>query len=667
MAAAPTANTRLAYRWVRPEFILISGGAGLVLASQWIRQVWPGGPVALPLVLLACGAAAFLLGAQAIERGRLPGPVSPRLAAAAAWLGVAADQVLLLFLAVCLAVAATAAAGFGDLMVQPLVAVVTWILGIVFVVLGGWGQKVQRQAFPWRPLAWALALAAIALPLRAIDTAHIPVTLSGDEGLAGLSSLEFLRGEMNNLFRSSYYSYPALFFYFQSLSIAWLGRTAEALRLPAALAGAASVGGVYLLGRTLFDHRTGLVAGIFLAGFAYHIDFSRLGLTNVWDGLAFIVTLGALWYGWKKEQRAAFLAAGLALGFAQYLYASGRALLLLIPLVVLILGLLDFPRLKRLLPDLAIMALAALVVTLPMAWYYANHWGEYMAPMNRVTIFGNWMRLEMARTGLSEPAILVRQVWDGLRAYTDLPIRFFYTPGTPILRAGSATVFLLGVILLLWRWKDGRAWLLLIWLLAFGVMGGLSVDTPASQRYAAAAPAVAVVVAYGLTGFAGRLSSLWPRWTSWFSLAALILVVVMAVDDARFYFLDFTPRSDFGGDNTLVAQRLADDLKSRPGSWQVYFFGEPRMGYASIPSLPYLVSNAAGSDVKDPWEAAGIPLPADKATLFVFLPQHTDDLAAVRQIYPGGIESILYNRKGQLLYQAYAVAPAAFLPSAEAP
>src|SRR3972149_2232348 len=77
-------------------------------------------------------------------------------------------------------------------------------------------------------------------------------------------------------------------------------------------------------------------------------------------------------------------------------------------------------------------------------------------------------------------------------------------------------------------------------------------------------------------------------------LAVVGLVAVLALDDLRFYYIESTRTSDFGGDNGMVAQRLAEHLRYEPASAHVAFFGTPRMGYYSIPSLQYLVPQIAG-------------------------------------------------------------------------
>ncbi len=635
---------------IRVDGLLMLVGIGVVIGSQALR--WSkDNELLLSYVLLVAGAGIFLAGLHTGERGRLPRWLER------AYQALAMPKSNLLFLAagVFFTLLSTAAAGFEAQMKQPVIAVGGWLLGIGLTLWGGWkGRAGDKQRFPWSAVLWAFGLTLLALPMRVIDTAHNPFVLTGDEGLAGLSAMPFLDGRMNNVFTSAYFSYPSLFTFFQSIWIGLLGHTAEALRLPSAVAGALGVGVLYLFGRSIFNHRVGLFASLLLAGSHFHIVFSRIGLANVWDGLAFTAVLLAYWEGWKKEARWAFLLAGLGLGFSQFLYASGRALLELIPLWCLLLWLTNRKKFLRLFPDFLVSALVALIVVLPTAWYFAHHLDIYLAPMSRFTILGEWMENEVSVTHLSMPAILARQLRDGLRAYTDLPLRYWYAPGVPMLRTAQAAFFLIGIGLLAWRWKKESTWLLILWLVNFAVMGALTDSTPAAQRYVGAAPVAVLVAALGLSESAERIGrALAGRWRTALQVAAVCAALVLAVDDMRFYFWDYSARQSFGGENTLVAQRIADTLGSRPGNPEVLFFGTPRMGFDSLKNLPYLAPHLKGIDVQKPWGSPENPQPTLTSPIFIFLPNHEADLTAVQADYPNGMLTTQYNPKGEVLYWQY--------------
>jgi hypothetical protein len=368
--------------------------------------------------------------------------------------------------------------------------------------------------------------------------------------------------------------------------------------------------------------------------------------------LAYVAVLGTIWYGWKHEKRFAFLLSGVCLGISQYFYASSRVLFAMVPVWLAVLAISDFKKFKRIVPSLLLMALSAIVTLMPMALFYLNHINFYVAPMTRVSIFGVWMRDAVRIEGKPAYLILLDQIVTGLRAYTDVPIRAWYMPGTPLLRPAPAAIFLIGLIIFLLHWKDSRTWLLVLWLFAFGALSGLSESTPAAQRFTGVIPAVALVVGYAVNEVGVLFTKIWPRRQKLVYIFAILLVVGLALDDVRFYFLDFTPHADFGGENTLIAQTLGEDLRTCTGDIEVLFAGEGRMNFDSLATLPYLAENVRYANVYYDWGSRENPRPDAQNLVFAVLPEHKNILDEVMRTYPGG-KLITYpsTQNGVLFWQ----------------
>jgi hypothetical protein len=260
---------------------------------------------------------------------------------------------------------------------------------------------------------------------------------------------------------------------------------------------------------------------------------------------------------------------------------------------------------------------------------------------------------EVHLTGQSPWRILFHQIALSMEGFAHTPLRAWYQPGTPLLRLAPAILFFLAIGLLLRKPRDSRTLLLGLWVLVLGLMNGFSEGAPAAQRYVAASPAVAILVGYGLSEGGSLLESLWPQYKRVFGFLAIAIIMLVGVDEVRFYFQVYTPGSDLGRENTLVANRLADFLKDKSSQWKVAFFGSPRMGYYSIAALPYLAPQITGYDMNQPWGSGQNPrLPGDHL-FFVFLPGLESDLRAVQAIYPSG--QLLEERTsdGRLLYWLY--------------
>jgi hypothetical protein len=253
--------------------------------------------------------------------------------------------------------------------------------------------------------------------------------------------------------------------------------------------------------------------------------------------------------------------------------------------------------------------------------------------------------------------IILQQLGLSFLGLVNVPLRAWYTPGVPLLRTPSATLFLIGLGVLVLRPKDHRFHLLALWILAICIPGGLSDSVPAAQRYVALAPALAIIVGFGLDQIAVQFGELIKHYKGIINLAALLAIIILSVGELNFYYFVHTPRSEFGGANSLVAQRLADTLANKSPEWEVLFWGFPRMGYYSIPSLQYLVPEINGLDMNSPWGSSQNPQPTRDYLIFVFLPDHEHQIPAVQSDYPGGVLIQEFDRSGRTLYWLYEFAP----------
>jgi hypothetical protein len=618
------------------QAILLLGGLLAAILAFSLRSEAYSSPIrALDLFFITLSIGLFLLGLRENPRKS----EHTRLLAFFSWiekkLHVKLMRCFALILGACCIWLSISYAGTGAMMKDPILGIGGWIAAIGFTMLSGCQPGPRSWKINWKLLAWPTGLFLLALLIRAIDTAHAPPQLSGDEASMGLAAVNYLKGSWNNILGVSWYSFPALFFTIPAGSISLFGQTTEALRLPAALGGSLTVAGVYWLGRELYDHRTGLYGALLLAGLHFHIHFSRLGLNNIWDGLFFVVVPVAFWRAWNISRPIPFLAVGLLLGLSQYFYVTSRLLPFLVLLWVLVLAIKDRATFKRNTPNLLLMAWMGLIVFAPLGWFYLHQPDSFLAPMVRVSVESQFKSGELTSVWTFYLSILSR-ILDGFRGFTDLTTRFFYVSGFPVLRPAYAAFFFLGLSFLVRHWKDVRSWMLVSMLAGIAVAGGLSDSSPAAQRYVAGAPIAALIAGYCFSLIVSRLDKLWPNRHKWIMSAAIAAIALMAVSDIVFYFSVYTPISMRGDINTHTAQHLADYLKDKRGDWQVIFFGDPLMGYNSINSLPYLVPNIKGTTIHMPWGDPANPAPTSPNVDFVFLRNHESDLLAAEAQYPGG-------------------------------
>lgn len=624
---------------------LLAGGGLLAFFSQIAQVALPLGERSAPVILMFCGLLFYLLGVLTSRNENVSARLERALSKPSHWLNIEPWQVMAILISIFFPILAHFAAGDTEKMISPFVAWAAWLTGIGACLIGCWNPNSLDLRSRWKTFAIALGLALLALPFRAIATNSIPIILNGDEASAGIYGIAFMEGKANNIFSVGWYAFPGLYFLIPAASISLLGNTTAALRIPSAIAGALTVGGVYLSGRAMFDKRTGLIAALALTGFHFHIHFSRIGLNNIWDGLFFAVTVGAAWYAWEKESRTAYILSGLGMGFSQYFYPSSRVLLILVFGGIFISGLFNFNRLKRSFANIGVMTWTIAVVVLPLAWYYFRYPEQYLAPLERVSILGSWLENEIQITGLPAWRILMKQMVLGIQAFTFIPLQHWYRPEVPFLRPLYAGVFILGLVYIISKPRESKSIFLLLWLVIYVLLGGLSESTPAAQRYVAAAPLSILILAHGLGETGNLIERLWQKPAKWVTVALLGITVLLAADDINFYFNKYTPHTvlEFGRNEGVTAQQIANELQDKPKGTQVFFMGNPVMGYYSIPSIPYLAAQVEGFDIVQPWGSAGNPVPTSDHLIFIFHPSNTTDLQAVQDAYPGGK---LHEKKG---------------------
>ncbi len=213
---------------------------------------------------------------------------------------------------------------------------------------------------------------------------------------------------------------------------------------------------------------------------------------------------------------APFLLSGLALGLAQSFFPGVRSFLFLVLFVWLLIALLrDKVRFFRHLPNLILMGFVFLVTVLPLAQYYLEFPDIYTEPMPRSFILTGYPPAHNTHVfggGRSMAEVLKDQFSRAIRGLTHLDLQDWYTPEKPMLLKYAGTLFVVGVALALLRIGDLRYVMLLALLLGDLVFGvALTTDPPAGQRFAIAAPVVALLVVLPLERLVHWLQKLGKR------------------------------------------------------------------------------------------------------------------------------------------------------------
>jgi hypothetical protein len=622
-------------------------------------------------------------GRQTVLNARPGRTISDGIAAAARWAKSNAIQAVLLCGSLLVIFGSGLAAHRGQRPSAHLISLATWGCGLLLFLLvftpvdapGGACRALTRLFAKHRREALILlALSVLAIALRAIKLGSVPAILTGDEGAMGLEALKVLDGRQLNPFSTGWTSHPTLYFYNLALFLRLAGQNVAGLRLASALAGAVTVPITYLVARRSAGRTIATISALFLAGYHVHIHFSRLALNNIWAPLAAAATFLCLWEGLRTRQSWLFALGGVVMGLGQYTYFGAR----LVPIVVLawlfFLAVTEGAAkpsdhlrsgdtqvtLKGNGLNLGVFWIGFLLTLLPLSWFFFEHWRALTGRVAQVGVFGS-TGVDPAQAGVLAP--LISGLAKSALAFNYVNDRsIFYGPSLPLLHWLSGVAFFFGLVRAGLHWRKPGNGLVLIWLLGTIIFGGALMNhPPESPRLLFAAPAVAILVAIGLTEIGQQMAHLIQRtfpgrqqWTGVGRSLAYALAIAATSISVVFYLAVYTPSNRFGDIKTRTAHHLGVWARGLEAGHQVFFFGAPVMTYRGFPSIAFLAPDADIRDVLEPIES---PLPVKAASTFVFVPQRLKELDIIAAAHPDGRRWEESDNQGRLLFVAYEIVP----------
>jgi 4-amino-4-deoxy-L-arabinose transferase-like glycosyltransferase len=410
-------------------------------------------------------------------------------------------------------------------------------------------------------LSLVLALAA----LYRLDLALLNVAPPGcfsDEAHYGLDALAVLDGHHAVFFPNNGGREP-LFIYLVAGSIALFGRTVVALRLPAALAGIATVGLTFLAVREMFRRSLGqggalavaTLASLFLAFSRWHITFSRIAFRASTTPLLEVLAFWLLWRGLNAARDRAttrvaptvwFTLSGVALGACLYTYLASRFVPLVLGFFVFGWFMLRWANKPALsvygdaIPwrGFVLLALVAVVVFAPLGAYFATHPDDFLHRAGEASVFNPaWNRGDPLGT-FADSAIKAV----GMLFWAGDPNWRHNIAGQPILDPITALLFLVGLALALWRIRQLPYLFAVVWLVVMMLPSALTAEgIPNSLRNLAASPVVYVFPALASVHLwleGSRITHHVSRFTFFVSritLVALITIILLLTATLTFH------------------------------------------------------------------------------------------------------------------------------------
>jgi 4-amino-4-deoxy-L-arabinose transferase-like glycosyltransferase len=359
-------------------------------------------------------------------------------------------------------------------------------------------RETSRSAPNRWEIAALIAILAVAVAARVVGLGQVPPGLSADELANSRMAERVLDGDRPIWFEESFGHEP-LYHYAQAVTMVPFGFNVWGVVLPSVIAGAATVWLIYALGRRAFGPAVGLTAAGGMAVTWWPVFFSRVGLRI--GGLAPLAAAAfyALWRGLEETRQAGrssslwLLLAGLLLAAGLYTYSAARALPLAIGALLLYLILFHRHRLRSRWAALLLAAILAAGLYWPLHRYLSAHQtadaraAQIDAPLAALKDGDPRPILENALTTL------------GMFGFEGDPKWRHNVAGRPALTPVGAALFYGGLLLALWRWREPRHAMLLLWWGAGLLPGITTVDAPSSNRLIAAlAPTYLLAAAGGV-------------------------------------------------------------------------------------------------------------------------------------------------------------------------
>lgn len=429
-----------------------------------------------------------------------------------------------------------------------------------------------------------------------------------DEAYNGLDALGVLQGEHALFFPANNGREP-VFIYLVAASIALLGPSTLALRLPAALVGVAATVPAFLLGRAWFGRTAGVLAALLWAVTFWPVHLGRIGLRAGLLGplLALAFWVGTLAY---RERRAGlWLAAGVVYGLTFYTYLAARftPLLLLLMAVYLVLTgrgarLWDSGRLLLFLGGAAV-TVAPLAVTL------AANPTFLFGRAGQVSVFSPEISHGDPLGALADNVgrALGMYIWRGdailrhnaLLSY-DAVLKADHPAGRPVFDILMALPFLAGLLWCVWNWRRPAAAALLLWQAVMLAPTILADDAPHFLRAVGVLPGTLFFPAIGLA-----LLWDWPKLPVWLRRGLVSALVAGSLIITMRDYRTYAQQPDVGYLFEKAAADLALSARGEPPDTTVYIDQRFLEGW---PSVPFLLDGRAVIGF-DP--VLGLPAPID--------------------------------------------------------
>jgi 4-amino-4-deoxy-L-arabinose transferase-like glycosyltransferase len=546
-----------------------------------------------------------------------------------------------------------------------------WLGSLLLLIIGmfwiahwqfpKWGQIKEWMSQNKQELLVVTFIILVGALLRAYILTLHPFPWSGDESSVGLEANRILKGEVTNFFGAGWSGQPSWSFVPTALAEIIFGQTILAVRVVSMLEGTLTILFTYLLARELFENKKtiALLAAGFMVAFPVHLQFSRLGVNDIMDGLNVTLVLWLVVQAIHKDRSIDYLWAGIAGGLTFYTYIGSRLVLALAVFVFIYTAIRRRGYLRSHFSLLGIFLVGVIVALAPEGFYFFQNYNVFLTRWAQTNILSNnWLINAAKNSGLNISGFLWKHFTDTILVYISNPaINGCFNSPLPYLTIIGSIFFLFGIGYAFSKLFSARMMILLVWFWAVIFFGGfMTQDAPANSRLVMSLPAVAIILGLGIYEFSDHLLKMKLINLQWQKIISLIIVLILVGQNIGFYFGVYYYQNDNEDANGELGQQTGLELQHLGSDYDLYLFGTPRV-FAGFPTTVFLAPENAFYDLTTD-KIDSLTLRPGKGDLFVAIPENRADLATIELKYPGGKwESVQRQFKQEVLYYAYLIPP----------
>ncbi len=517
------------------------------------------------------------------------------------------------------------------------------------------------------------SIVVIAFALRLWNLSDYPNNIYPDEIMTGsVATQSFISGKSASVFSTvwSGIDLPALWFLIVSVFLRLGDDLLSTLRLPAALFGAATVIPFYFLVREVWGRAAAIAGSAILAFSASNVHYSRLALNNIVTQFFWVACFLFLLRGLRSRNPLDWVVAGLIAGVSEYFYYGTRLLPFILAAFFAYLLIVHWRWARSYTGYFALTALSYLAGFGPLLAYFVTHPNLYLGRGAQLVV---WNHIPLSWDDLQQMVRVLGPIISenllGISTYTSQDIIYFGS----LLMVPEAALLVLGVALLIWRWRHPAAFLMLLAGLGVLFVGGSLVFYPNSvpplmNHWTPAFPVFYCAMAIPVGLWLEQGWAIAPAKWRWAKLTVLVLgLVALGYMNVSYYFDSYHAdpdslksiayRSAQSSYDIQVAQsRYIASLGTR---YMVVVVGKSSAPYDADMTRYLIGSSVDLIRVDNPTDKIALPVRPGKATdkglAFIFFPGNEQYQSPIYSRYPGGSVRSVYSQSGKLAFYTYEI------------